>query len=88
MPIGVIYENGVTNGNPVKVVIYGRAEVLLKDGEAGFLGYWCGVSDTAGRMYQLSNAPSNTDHNREIGHSLEANSSGTNVLSMITLHFN
>lgn len=88
MPIGVIYESGVANGSPVKVVVYGKAHVLLKDGQGATLGYWCGVSDTAGRMYQVSTVPSTTEHSLEIGHSLQSNVSGTNVLSLIQVHFN
>lgn len=57
MPIGVIYEDGIANGNPVKVFTYGRAEVLLKDGVASSRGYWCGVSDQAGRMYKAATVP-------------------------------
>lgn len=87
-PIGVILENGVANGQPVKVVVYGKAEVLLKDSTSSTRGYWCGVSDVAGRMYQLSTVPSTTEHSREIGHSLESKSAGTNVLSLVTIHFN
>ena len=88
MPMGAIYENGIVNGSNVKVVVYGKAEILLKDGESSNRGYWCGVSDTAGRMYQLSAAPSTTEHNREIGHSLKTTTSGINVLSLIQMHFN
>lgn len=88
MPIGVIYEDGVADGSPVKVVVYGKAEVLLKDDESSTNGFWCGVSTTAGRMYQQSTAPITTEHNREIGHSLQAVPSGTGVLSLVQLHFN
>jgi hypothetical protein len=89
MAIGVIYENGVANGSLVKVFVYGKAEVLLKNTEIANYGYWCGVSDVAGRMYQESTSPTSTvKYNREIGHSLQANASGINVLSLIQLHFN
>lgn len=88
MPIGVIYEDGITNGSFVKVIVYGKAQVLLKDGEVSTNGYWCGVSDVDGRMYQLSTVPSTTEYNREIGHSLESNISDVNVLSLIQMHFN
>jgi len=88
MPIGIIYENGISDGSLVKVVVNGKAEVLLKNGLASSNGYWCGVSDTAGRMYQAATAPSTTEHNREIGHSIEAVESGVDVLSMIVVHFN
>ena len=86
--IGVVYDNGITNGQPMKVVTYGRAQVLLKNSQASNRGYWCGVSDTAGRMYKNSSVPSTTEHNREIGHSLETKASGTNVLAFIQIHFN
>ena len=88
MPIGIIAENGVVNGASVKVVTYGKAYVLLKDGLSSTDGYWCGVSNTAGRMYQASTVPATTDHNREIGHSLSTTGSGTNVLALIQVHFN
>jgi len=87
MPIGVIYESGIANGSNVKVVTYGKAEVLLKNTVASLLGYWCGVSDTAGRMFQ-NPTPSPITHQREIGHSLQTISAGTNVLSLVQLHFN
>jgi len=88
MPIGVIYENGVANGSPVKVVVYGKAQILLQNGLASSLGYWCGVSNSvAGRMFQDVTPPV-AFHNQEIGHSLQAVSSGTNVLSTVQVHFN
>jgi len=88
MPMGIIYDGGIADGSLIKVVVNGKAQVLLKNGLASINGYWCGVSDTAGRMYQQPTVPSTTDHNREIGHSLETTASGTDVLSMVTLHFN
>jgi len=88
MPIGVIYESGIANGALVKVVVYGKAEVLLQNGLASSLGYWCGVSNAvAGRMYQDVTPPT-AFHNQEIGHSIQAVSSGTNVLSTVQVHFN
>lgn len=87
-PIGVIYETGINNGAFVKVVVYGKAEVLLKNGESSTNGYWCGVSNVDGRMYQLSSLLLDLDHNKEIGHSLQSKSDGTNVLSLIQMHFN
>lgn len=88
LPIGIIAENGVANGSLVKVVTYGKAYVLLKDGLSSSLGYWCGVSDTAGRMFQAVDAPSTVEHSREVGHSLQSVSGGTNVLSLVQVHFN
>jgi hypothetical protein len=88
MPIGVIYESGIANGSSVKVVVYGKVQVLLADGQSATHGYWCGVSSSvAGRMYQDA-TPSASEHNQEIGHSIQTSSSGTNVLSLIQMHFN
>lgn len=88
VPIGVIYENGIANGSVVKVVVYGKAQVLLASNQTATVGYWCGVSDdTAGRMYQMQDAPTGTStHNKEIGHSLQTSTAGS--LSLIQLHFN
>lgn len=88
VPIGVIYESGIENGANVKVVVYGKAQVLLASTKTATIGYWCGVSDdTDGRMYQLQDAPVGTStHNQEIGHSLQTSTAGS--LSLIQLHFN
>jgi len=87
-PIGVILENGVPDGNDVKVVVSGKAYVLLANGSASTRGYWCEVSNTqAGRMSQLAN-PNPTTHWAELGHSLESKTAGTDVLSLVVLHFN
>ena len=87
-PIGVILEDGVADGSEVKVVVSGKAYVLLQDGLASRHGYWCEVSSTqSGRMSQLAN-PNLTTHWAELGHSLESKTAGTNVLSLVVLHFN
>ena len=87
-PIGVILEDGIADGNSVKIAISGMAYVLLADGLSSTRGYWCEVSSTqAGRMSQLAN-PNLLRHWSELGHSLESKTSGTNVLSLVTLHFN
>lgn len=90
VPIGIIYESGIADGSPVKVVVYGKAQVLLVDSTGtSSNGFWCGVSSTPGRMYQASTAPTDvSEHSCEIGHSLESKASGTNVLALIQVHFN
>lgn len=89
MPIGVIYENGIADGSPVKVVVYGKAQVLLEDNSNAVNGYWCGVSTSqTGRMIQLDSVPSTAQHNTEIGHSLQKVTGGTNVLALVQVHFN
>ena len=88
MAIGAVYENGIADGSACWVVISGVAEVLLKDGVAGTRGYICYCSATAGRMDQASTVPADAVHFREIGHCIEAKSSGTDVLAKIVMHFN
>ena len=87
-PIGIIYEDGIANGQLVKIVVCGNAEVLLKNTVSGIRGYWVGVSNVAGRAYQEINPPSTTEHNRELGHCLENKAAGTNILCLINLHWN
>lgn len=87
-PMGIVYESGIPDGSLMLVVVSGVAKVLLKDGEAATAGYWCGVSDTAGRMITANAVPGTPTHNREIGHCLETKSAGTSVLAMVNLHFN
>ena len=88
MPIGAIAENGIANGSPVKVTVSGKAYVLIKDGLVSTRGYWCGMSDTAGRMYEAAVVPAATNHFREIGHSLQSAAAGASVLILIDMHFN
>lgn len=85
--LGVIYEDGVPNGKPVKVVVYGRAQVLLKDGESSGNGFLCSVSDVPGRMYTLDTESEEIGLNKKIGHSLEVKFGANNVLSLVQLQF-
>ena len=90
-PIGVVYEAGVADGSDAWVVVYGIAEVLLKDSTTSTRGYWAKVSDTNGRAdITTSNPPVATaaEHSKEIGHGLESKSGGTDVLTKIAMHFN
>lgn len=89
VPIGVIYDGGISQGNTVKVVTSGMAQVLLASDQTSHTGYWCGVSSSeAGRMYQLADAPVGTAaHNQEIGHSLQT-VTVAGLLSLIQMHFN
>ncbi|SMC35951.1 hypothetical protein [Papillibacter cinnamivorans] len=89
VPIGVIYETGIDVGQKVKVVTYGKAQVLLASDQTSSTGFWCGVSSAEeGKMYQEANAPIGTSaHNQEIGHSLQTVSTA-GALSLVQLHFN
>lgn len=85
--MGVIYESGIPDGSFVKVVTNGRAEVLIKNLQAPRLGYWCGVSDVAGKMFQTV-TPSTAVHWRQIGYCTESKLAGIDVLATVQLHFN
>jgi hypothetical protein len=95
-PIGVIYDDGVANGDWVWVVVSGIADVLLEDGTASGYGNWVETSGTtAGRADATNVAPPASgvineiqEHFREIGHCLESQGAGTNVLARCVLHFN
>lgn len=88
MAIGVIYEDNIEPNAMVKVVISGKAQVLLKDGAAAVRGSWCGVSDVAGRMY-MRIIPENVEERfRQIGYSLEQKSADSFQLSLVNLVFN
>ncbi len=94
LSIGIVYENGVVDGSECWVVIYGIAEVLLKDSTASTHGNWVYVSDVAGRADATLAVPPGAGipeldiHMGEIGHCLETNGGGTDVLVPVTLHFN
>lgn len=91
--IGVVYDDGVPNGELCMIVIAGVAEVLLKNGTASTFGNWTKASDTDGRAEATVppdglGAQSTSEHFKEIGHCIETKSAGTNVLAKVVLHFN
>lgn len=87
-PIGIMYDGGVADGDECWVVVSGRAQVLLKDGQAGVKEYWLGTSGTVGRANCKTDPASQSEHMQEIGHCMEAIASGTDVLAYAVLHFN
>lgn len=92
--IGVVYEDGITDGDDCWIVIEGTAEVLLKDGTAATRNYWVKTSDVAGRADATNPAPPGgtiaalSEHFGEIGHCLESKTSGTDILCKIIIHKN
>jgi hypothetical protein len=94
-PIGVVYEAGVADGSECWIVIAGIAEVLLEDSTAATRGYWARTSENDANRADCSNAapPGGTiaaleAHACEIGHCLESQTAGTDVLCKILMHFN
>ncbi len=84
-PFGIVYEDGVANGSDCWVVVAGVADVLMKASTAATRAYVTKVSDSAGRAVTESSPGSN--HDKEIGHSLESKAGGANVLIKVVLHF-
>ena len=89
MPIGVVYQNGVADGSLCLIITGGIAEVLLVDGVAStrsYIGY--SSSTVAGRIDTSASVPAALLHFREIGHTLESKTGGTNILCKCIIHFN
>lgn len=94
--MGVVYDDNIADGNNMRVVLSGRADILLEDGTGSTAGNWVIPSLTvAGRADADQPAPPNgstlaehQQHFAEIGHCLETKSSGTDVLVKCIIHFN
>lgn len=90
--IGVIYEDGIADGNDCWIVIGGIADVLFEDNHGTTRGYWVGSSTTdAGYAVTAAAVPAAPRHFEEIGHCIEtvaAGGAGTNIYARCVLHFN
>jgi len=89
-PSGIIYDNGVADGDLVLVVYAGIAEILVDNSTAVVCGYWAGTSDTtAGRAKVLSAppAPPADGRNQELGFFIESKNAGTDILAKTIIHF-
>lgn len=93
-PIGIIYEDGIPDGQYVKVVVSGKVEVLLEDDSAASLEDFVNTSTSQAGRAKCSAIPDGqsfaavNNHFREIGHSHQAVTAGTNKKCLITSHFN
>ncbi len=94
MPIGIVYDDGIADGSECWIIIYGVADVLLKDTTASTHGNWAYVSDAAGRAEATLATPPGGGipeldiHMGEVGHALESKGADTDVLARVSLHFN
>ena len=92
--MGIVYDDGIADGAECWVIIYGIADVLLKDTTLSAHGNWVYVSDVAGRAEATLAAPPGGGvveldvHMGEIGHALESIAGGNDVLARVCLHFN
>jgi hypothetical protein len=89
-PVGVFLESGVPNGKPCWIVVSGIAYAYIVEGQAIDLGAGLRTSaGTAGTAHQFVPSPTDDEHWREIGHTLEAKTDvDTNRLVKAILHFN
>lgn len=93
-PIGIVYDDGIADASECWVVVSGIAQVLLKAMTASTRGHWVEVSDAAGRADATAAAPPGGGvpeldiHMQEIGHCLESQGAGADVLCLCVLHFN
>ncbi len=93
-PIGVVYDDGVADGEECRIVVSGKAYVLLQDSTASTVGNWVRVSATQnGRVNATAATPPGggvaelDQHVRECGHCLETVSGGTDKLMLMIVHF-
>ena len=92
--IGIVYDDGIADGSECWVIIYGIADVLLKDDTLSAHGNWVYVSDVAGRPDATLGAPPGGGipeldvHMGEVGHAIETKVGDTDVLARVCLHFN
>jgi hypothetical protein len=89
----VVQEAGIAEGSEMWVWVTGSiCQVLFKNGVSPTRGDVAICADTDGRANQFANPgsglPAIETHFKEIGHILESKASGTDVLALVTLHFN
>lgn len=91
-PIGIMYSDGVADGEDVWVVKHGDAEVKLENSVGTTRGYWLRTSSTAAGRADgtATSAPGLlAQHFQEIGHVQETVSGDAGgALVRATIHFN
>lgn len=86
--MGIVYDDGIADGDVCRVITSGIADVLLNDGAGATRGDWIGCHATDGRAYANGPPPAATIHFEEIGHCLQTVAGGVDVLCRVALHFN
>ena len=95
-PIGVVYDAGIADGELCRIVVGGKAYVLIQDSTTATIGNWAKTSETqAGRADMTATPPVGgtlqqlADHFQEIGHCIETvNPGGTDKLALAVIHCN
>ena len=80
---GIVYEDGIADGDECWVVTYGAADILIEDGTASTRDNFVKVGDTTpGRALMDTATPaSQAIHFRELGHCMESQGAGADVLA-------
>ena len=92
--MGVVYEDGIPDGQECFIVTHGPVQALLKDTTAATRGNWVQHSDVAGRIDATLAIPPlggqvQTDaHFTELGHCMESVTAGVDKLAWVHIHFN
>jgi hypothetical protein len=89
MPIGIVYDAGVADGSSVRVVVAGKADILVDSAQTiarGRVVYSSGT--TAGRVDSAATVPAASTHFRECGHMLETKTNTGSTLCRCVLHWN
>lgn len=90
-PIGVVYDAGVADGQPCRIITSGIAEVLVEAGDSIVRDYWLRTpTATAGRgsLSATKGGGSVAEHFMEAGHCLESKANGGSTLAKCVIHFN
>ncbi len=90
---GVIQESGIAQGSEMFIWVSGSiCQVMFKDGVSVARGEICIAADTDGRADRVANPGSGLPgidvHFKECGHIMQTVGSGTNILALVTIHFN
>lgn len=89
-PIGVVYDDGVPDGERCRIVHNGKAHVLVEASQAVTRTNWLRTSSSAvGRVHPAASPPgADPSHWQEVGHAVESVAGGANVLVLAAIHFN
>jgi hypothetical protein len=91
---GIMYDDGIPDGNLCNVVIHGKAWVRIENDIEVKHNYWVGASTvTPGTALATTEPPGGgfslvtQEHFREIGHVCTYRAAGSTALVLIQLHF-
>lgn len=89
--IGVIDEAGISNGNVMRIITGGNAQVLLNDNVGCTAGDWAATGEVGGYTRVSASPIAAPIHFDEVGHYSEtvaAGGAGTHVMASLIMHFN